>query len=229
MKTVAMRLAQGGKFHHGFLSGFVSSLGGSYTPEINGVVNTAMAGVLGGTAEVLGGGKFANGAVTGAFVYLLNHLAHTNTKGEGEKTTKTETSGSKGDELPSTYGYKNGEQVTVNGQKYQLHNCSWVKLSGDMVDAAAFPGRTSGRVYMYIPDNMIDRALIEADKALVAQNAFAGMVSGAIIEYVADRTVTVPSIRFFGMLSLYNMYKGIYSQVKANISHDNEVIKIRQK
>ena len=71
-----MRLAQGGKFHHGFLSGFVSSLGGSYIPEINGVVNTAMAGVLGGRAEVLGCGKFANGAVTGAYVMALNHLMH---------------------------------------------------------------------------------------------------------------------------------------------------------
>ena len=223
------RLMSGGKFHHGFLSGFVSSLGGSYIPEINGVVNTAMAGVLGGTAEVLGGGKFANGAVTGAFVNLLNHLAHTNTKGEGEKTTKTETSGSKGDELPSTDDYKNGEQVTVNGQKYQLHNCKWVKLSGEMVDAAAFTGRNNGGVYVYNPDNMVDRALIEADMALNAQNALVGWAEGAIIEYVADRTITVPSIRLFGILSFYNMYKGIYSQVKANISHDNNVIKRRQK
>lgn len=31
---------------------------------------------LGGTAEALGGGKFANGAITGAFVVLFNHLGH---------------------------------------------------------------------------------------------------------------------------------------------------------
>lgn len=119
--------------------------------------------------------------------------------------------------------------MTVNGQKYQLHNCEWVKLSGEMVDVAAFTGRNNGGVYVYNPDNMVDRALIEADMALNAQNAFAGWAAGAIIEYVADRTITVPSIRFFGMMSLYNMYKGIYSQVKANISHDNNVIKRRQK
>ena len=35
-----------------------------------------MAATLGGTVEVIGGGKFSNGAVTGAFVYLLNHAAH---------------------------------------------------------------------------------------------------------------------------------------------------------
>lgn len=35
---------------------------------------TEIAAVIGGTAEALGGGKFANGAVTGAYVMMLNHL-----------------------------------------------------------------------------------------------------------------------------------------------------------
>ena len=35
---------------------------------------TAIAAVIGGTAEALGGGKFANGAVTGAFVMAYDHL-----------------------------------------------------------------------------------------------------------------------------------------------------------
>jgi hypothetical protein len=33
-----------------------------------------LSSVIGGTAEALGGGKFANGAVTGAYVMMLNHL-----------------------------------------------------------------------------------------------------------------------------------------------------------
>jgi len=37
---------------------------------------TEIAAVIGGTAEALGGGKFANGAVTGAYVMMLNHLMH---------------------------------------------------------------------------------------------------------------------------------------------------------
>lgn len=32
--------------------------------------------VVGGTASALGGGKFANGAVSGAFTYMFNHNAH---------------------------------------------------------------------------------------------------------------------------------------------------------
>lgn len=35
-----------------------------------------MSAVIGGTASVLGGGKFANGAVTGAFGYLYNDYVH---------------------------------------------------------------------------------------------------------------------------------------------------------
>jgi hypothetical protein len=73
-----MRLAQGGKFHHGFLSGFVSSLGGSYMDwkggDMIGLQKIAISAAIGGTAEALGGGKFANGAVTGAYVMAFNHL-----------------------------------------------------------------------------------------------------------------------------------------------------------
>ena len=37
--------------------------------------------VIGGTASVIGGGKFANGAQTGAFGYLFNRLAHIGVSG----------------------------------------------------------------------------------------------------------------------------------------------------
>jgi hypothetical protein len=222
-----MLLAQGGKFEHGFLSGFVSSLGGSYMDwkggDMIGLQKIAISAAIGGTAEALGGGKFANGAVTGAFVNLLNHLAHTNTKGEGEKTTKTETSGSKGDELPSTDDYKNGEQVTVNGQKYQLHNCEWVKLSGEMVDAAAFTGRNNGGVYVYNPDNMVDRALIEADMALNTKNAFGGLAFGITVESIYYWAIKVPAAGLFGVIALLDLYGGIFSQAKANLNHDHQV------
>ncbi|HPE84351.1 MAG TPA: hypothetical protein PLV43_11595, partial [Aequorivita sp.] len=76
----AMRWAQGGKFEHGFLSGFVSSLGGSYLQangaNMTGAAKIAISAAIGGTAEALGGGKFANGAVTGAYVMAWNHLMH---------------------------------------------------------------------------------------------------------------------------------------------------------
>jgi RHS repeat-associated protein len=75
----ALRVTQGGKFEHGFLSGFASSVGSTWitTSGLNTNVLTSIvaASVLGGTVECIGGGKFANGAATGAYVMLLNHLS----------------------------------------------------------------------------------------------------------------------------------------------------------
>lgn len=73
------RVIQGGRFEHGFMSGFFASLSGSGV----GMIKTAPLGLYavvgaatGGTAEALGGGKFANGAVTGTFVGMFNHGMH---------------------------------------------------------------------------------------------------------------------------------------------------------
>ena len=77
----ALARAQGGTFRSGFASGFMSSI--APIPEGYGgdgptglLVRTSMAATVGGTASVIGGGKFANGAVTGAFVHLFNDEAH---------------------------------------------------------------------------------------------------------------------------------------------------------
>ena len=49
----------------------ISSLGGSYSPNVNGVVNTAMAATLGGTANVSGGVKFCSGRNINSFIKIL--------------------------------------------------------------------------------------------------------------------------------------------------------------
>lgn len=67
--------ATGGEFRHGFYSGFAIGAAegeiASTFANSEGMQYTAAA-VVGGTASVLGGGKFANGAVSGAFSYLFN-------------------------------------------------------------------------------------------------------------------------------------------------------------
>ena len=68
----------GGSFGAGFLTGSVGSYFGSSgksgnTNEMIG--NTAIEAVIGGAISVVGGGKFANGAQTGAFRYLFNDSA----------------------------------------------------------------------------------------------------------------------------------------------------------
>jgi hypothetical protein len=70
-------VASGGKCGPGALSAGVTAFAG---PVINGesfsIHSLLLNSTIGGLASVAGGGKFANGAVTGAFGYLSNHLGH---------------------------------------------------------------------------------------------------------------------------------------------------------
>ena len=54
-------------------SGMEASKWGVFSTDAGQLVTAA---VVGGTASELGGGKFANGAVTGAYTMLFNHMAH---------------------------------------------------------------------------------------------------------------------------------------------------------
>jgi hypothetical protein len=74
-------VAMGGKFGDGFLSAAASAAtavsgltnpGSAAGKSLGFVGRTAIASAAGGTASAIGGGKFANGAYTGAFTHLLN-------------------------------------------------------------------------------------------------------------------------------------------------------------
>jgi len=68
---------QGGNFWQSFASGSVGSLTGSYMAsseyfqEAGDAARIGASAVMGGTSSVVGGGNFANGAVTGAFVAAM--------------------------------------------------------------------------------------------------------------------------------------------------------------
>ena len=65
--------AQSGRWSSSFWSGFASSVFGVGTKGYGGVTGrTMIMAVVGGTVSKLTGGKFANGAVSGAFVHLFN-------------------------------------------------------------------------------------------------------------------------------------------------------------
>jgi hypothetical protein len=77
----AIAEVQGGDFRHGFYGSFAGSfVGGALriTGEGRGVyaANIVISAVVGGTASALGGGKFANGAMTAAFQYMANGFFH---------------------------------------------------------------------------------------------------------------------------------------------------------
>lgn len=79
--SVNHRKCSGGKFASGFLAAGVSSLANAWNIQTGSggadlAANTAVHAALGGLGSELGGGKFANGAVTGAFGYMYNALQH---------------------------------------------------------------------------------------------------------------------------------------------------------
>jgi RHS repeat-associated protein len=74
-----MRLIQGGRVELGLMSAFFSSMamgGAGMVNNMSSLGYMIIGAAVGGTAEALGGGKFANGAITGAFVGLFNHGLH---------------------------------------------------------------------------------------------------------------------------------------------------------
>ncbi len=83
--------AQGGKWSAGFWSGFA----GSALAPLSGYASTsngkmAISAIVGGTASKLGGGKFANGAVSAAFVHMYNYKAHLPKWAPPKSTERTE-------------------------------------------------------------------------------------------------------------------------------------------
>jgi RHS repeat-associated protein len=71
----ALSAAGGGRFGDGFLGGLAGGLTeGIKLPK--GPAGVAMAAVIGGTVSKIGGGRFANGATSAAFVHVFNFLNH---------------------------------------------------------------------------------------------------------------------------------------------------------
>lgn len=69
---------QGGNMFHGFMMGAVSGAGGYGINKV-GMTKTLKilsASIVSGTIDEIGGGKFANGAITGAFSFLFNDYMH---------------------------------------------------------------------------------------------------------------------------------------------------------
>ena len=71
---------QGGNMFHGMMMGAVSGVGGHYIDKyhdtLGKVGEITTSAVLGGTIDELGGGKFANGAITSAYSVMFNDMMH---------------------------------------------------------------------------------------------------------------------------------------------------------
>lgn len=76
----AMEALQGGHWEHGLMTGLASAGGGellsNYGTYISDAQILAGTATLGGVVSEIGGGKFANGAMTAAFQMMYNHFYH---------------------------------------------------------------------------------------------------------------------------------------------------------
>ncbi len=71
---------RGGNVLHGTMMGLLSAGSGEGLMDLGGSLKTgaklAVQSVVGGTLSELGGGNFANGAITAAFSFFFNHIKH---------------------------------------------------------------------------------------------------------------------------------------------------------
>ena len=76
-----MSVLQGGRFGHGFISGFATQAASGHIGGLKHTHQRVMAdAVLGCTVSATTGGNFANGAITGAFSRAFNDERHVRSK-----------------------------------------------------------------------------------------------------------------------------------------------------
>lgn len=196
----------GGDFNSGFVSAFVTQ-GASWLDAANNgitlftnsaVQNTIVSAIIGGTASVLSGGKFANGAVTAAFSRMFNDYAqkvrHDIAARAKQALTNGETYGindKNGNFGPGTYKCNKfvtdvansvGADITLNVDQY---GNAWPPLAG-----------TFGNPNVEIPGWKIVDTLAPGD--IVAQQRGYSDASGHV-GIVVDTDLNVISARDAGV------------------------------
>ena len=147
----------------------------------------AMSAVIGGTAEKLGGGKFANGAVTGAFVMMLNHLGK---HGKGRSSIPHY------DELPPVNNTKNWEYARVEGVDYLFFDNQWIDLPpNDIIYRGKDPDPLgTGDIEVTIP-----RETIAVYNHIKKQEVLWGTLTGAGIESISSIAKTLHNLSVHGV------------------------------
>lgn len=162
---------QGGNMFHGFMMGAVSGAGGHYIDKyansLGKAGEIAANAALSGTVSEIGGGKFANGAITGAYSIMFNDMMHRRTKQEMKKIIEADGVLSF-EEAYYWYKHGKGTTLTVDASKIDLNfvDISGMKV-GDKISVSTWKGGVDqGIVYgsisiEYVGNNAV---LISDDK-----------------------------------------------------------------
>ena len=158
----------GGSFRQGFLSAGFTQFA---APGIDGILpgntdfttaasRTAAAAVVGGTASELGGGKFANGAVTGAFSRLFNDELQRDQSITEEQLALA----------------KNGEFEAFWDSRWSVNRDPVARTALDGIYGRTAAARyTWGRLRAYIADNGLNVSMEQISSELAFAHAQAVM------------------------------------------------------
>ena len=135
----AITALQGGNMVHGMMMGALSCAGNRYINSRDGIGKAgkiAMSAALGGTVAEIGGGKFANGAITAAYSLMFNEMMHGGpTYRQLKKIYANYVSDISGVEFYQSLGGEIAASATANPEYYQ-NSCA-AKLS-DAMNKAGF-------------------------------------------------------------------------------------------
>ncbi|NMM39917.1 FG-GAP-like repeat-containing protein [Pseudoalteromonas arctica] len=191
---------QGGKFGHGFFAaGVTKGAGGRFLPGGNDltagqiVQGTVASAVIGGTASVISGGKFANGARTAAYQYLFNQASKSWDK------TKIRINKNQARKVLSIFGDGVPDEISTNQHKYAQY------LLDQMVDASygkAVIEKTMNYLYMGVPTTAFDFGFaVTSDLVNGGMTAWELLGGGGIPIYQSVQNATILKQR-----SYYNTF-----------------------
>jgi len=149
-----MEGVQGGNVLHGAMMGLLSAGTGEGLMALGGSLKTgaklAVQSVVGGTLSELGGGNFANGAITAAFSFLFNHTYHQRTF-EEKSSVFVQVPLDENAPLKGVYLYAKAYVIMTRLGKDMLldviGNTSYAPLGddGDFISAMSATLRTNGK------------------------------------------------------------------------------------
>ncbi len=233
-----MSVVQGGKFGQGFLSagfakfattnltnGGVFNMADRSTGNIVG--RTAVAAVVGGTASKLGGGKFANGAVTAAFAYTFANAARR--FGEGGSPSSGTASGSQQANPNRVWENPTGGQVRGcdsqgcggygEGRSYGPHQgADYVATPGQDV-VAVTDGVIDKIGYPYTNDLSYRYARITTLDGYVVRQLYVAPASGISVGASVSAGQTIGTYQGLG-----TRYPGITEHVHVDIRHNGQQV-----
>ncbi|MEO9943790.1 FG-GAP-like repeat-containing protein [Paraglaciecola sp.] len=219
----------GGKFGHGFFSaGFTKGVGGAFLPAGSDLTSGEVFGgailsaVLGGTASAISGGKFANGAQTGAFQFLFNQASQRRSNSfsaKGEAKLKSLEGGAR--LLP--YDDQTGQTITswvkgaTIGYGHLISQNEWALYSGGITqaqanalfqsDIAPFVAAVNNSLSVNVSQQQFDAAVILAYNIGVS-----GFTNSSALALINNPAATTPYANLETAWKAWNQSQGAVSQ-----------------